>query len=83
MDLDYITFLSLGFEDHKIHLRTVSELFEAAGVTLCLSKPKLIHDEVNYLGHMIKSGAFGIAPDLINTVQEVTPSQTVRGSSRS
>ena len=42
------------------HLRTVLVLPESAGVTLRLSKSELFQTEVNYLGHVIKSGALEI-----------------------
>ena len=78
MYLDDIIVFSSNFEDHKSHLRTVLELLEAAGVTLRLSKSKLFHTEVDYLGHVIKPGALEIAPDMIRSIQEATPPRTVR-----
>ena len=47
--LDDIIVFSSSFEDHKFHLRTVLELLQVAGVTLCLSKSKFFHAEVDYL----------------------------------
>ena len=38
------------------------EFLEAAGVALLLSKSKLLHAKVDYLGHVIKLGALEIAP---------------------
>ena len=77
--LDDIIFFSSSFEDHKLHLRTVLELFEAAGVTLRLSRSKLFYTEVDYLGHLINPGVLEIAPDMIRSVKEATPPRTVRG----
>ena len=63
--LDDITVFSSSFVDNISHLRTVLELFEAAGVTLRLSKSKLFHSEVDYLGHVIKPDDLDVAPDMI------------------
>ena len=77
--LDDIIVFSLGFEDNKTHSRTVLELLEAPGVTLCLSKSKFFYTEVDYLSHVIKPGALEIALNMIRTLQEATSPQTVHG----
>ena len=55
------------------------ELLETAGVTPGLSKSKFFRTEVDYLGNAIKPGTLEIAPNMIRSVQEVTPPRTVRG----
>ena len=51
-----IVFL-LSLEQHMDHLRTVLALFKEASIILRLSKSNLFQKEVDYLGHVIKSGA--------------------------
>ena len=77
--MEDIIIFSSSFDEHKAHLRTVLELLQAAGVTLRLFKSKFFHAEVDYLGHVIKSGALEIALEMIRSVQEATPPRTVRG----
>ena len=75
--LDDIIVFSSSFVQHKDHLSTVLALLEGAAVTLRLSKSKLFHTEVHYLGHVINPGVLEIAPDMIRAVQESTPPRTV------
>ena len=71
MYLDDIIVLLYIFKDHKALMQTVLELFEAASLTLRLSKSKLFHTEMDYLGHVINTGALEIAPDIIRSVQRL------------
>ena len=75
LDLVYlydIIVFSSSFEGHKVNLRTVLELSEAAGVTLRLSKykskSKFFNIEEDCLRHVIKPDALEIAPKMIRDV---------------
>ena len=52
--LDQIIVFLSSIEAYKAQLRTVLELFETAGATLCSSKFKLFLIKMDYLGYVIK-----------------------------
>ena len=51
--LDDVIVFSETLEDHIAHLKAVFDRFRSAGLMLNPGKCKIVHDEVEYLGHVV------------------------------
>jgi len=51
--LDDVIVFSEALEDHIVHLKAVFDRLRGAGLMLNPGKCKIVHDEVEYLGHVV------------------------------
>jgi len=71
--LEDVIVFSWTVEDHIRHLREVLILLEKAGVALKTSKCHLFHQEVEYLGHVVRSGQLLVNQKKLTSLAQAIP----------
>ena len=76
--IDDILIFSPSLSDHLQHLGFVLERIEDAGLKLKLSKCGFVHQEVEYLGHVLTPNRLKANPRLIETVADFPLPESVK-----
>ena len=65
-------------EEHLLHLQTVFQRLESAGLRLKREKCHFFREEIEYLGHTVTPEGIRPCDDKVKVVQELQPPTTVR-----
>ena len=76
--LDDIIIWSKTEEEHVLHLQTVFQCLESAGLRLKREKCHFFREEIEYMGHTVTPEGIRPCGDKVKVVQELQPSTTVR-----
>lgn len=75
--LEEVVVFSNTVDDHIDHLKAVLKLLKNAGLTLNLKKCFFFHNNIYYLGHVIKLGSLEVAPKESASNEKLKPSSNI------